>query len=92
MDAGRSPQIRPSGSADILEIAANSGLIYRANTKLLSSNVAWCRDRDACVTCRCGEKLGGIQRRDVAGVEFIDENEGGPGVRLQKPAKGKLRK
>ena len=27
-----------------------------------------------------------------AGVEFIDENGGGPGVRLQKPAKGKLRK
>jgi hypothetical protein len=27
-----------------------------------------------------------------AGVEFIDENGGGPGVRLQKPARGKLRK
>jgi predicted transcriptional regulator len=24
-----------------------------------------------------------------AGVEFIDENGGGPGVRLRKPAKGK---
>jgi hypothetical protein len=29
---------------------------------------------------------------ESAGVEFIDENGGGPGVRLQKPAKGKLRK
>ena len=27
---------------------------------------------------------------ESAGVEFIDENGGGPGVRLQKPAKGKL--
>lgn len=26
---------------------------------------------------------------DAAGVEFIDENGGGPGVRLCKPAKGK---
>jgi transcriptional regulator with XRE-family HTH domain len=25
----------------------------------------------------------------TAGVEFIDENGGGPGVRLRKPAKGK---
>jgi hypothetical protein len=24
------------------------------------------------------------------GVEFIDENGGGPGVRLRKPSKGKL--
>jgi len=29
---------------------------------------------------------------EAAGIEFIDENGGGPGVRLQKPAKGKLRK
>ncbi len=27
-----------------------------------------------------------------AGVEFIDENGGGPGVRLRKPAKDKARK
>ena len=27
-----------------------------------------------------------------AGVEFIDENGGGPGVRLRKPSKGKARK
>ena len=27
-----------------------------------------------------------------AGVEFIDENGGGPGVRLRKTAKGKSRK
>ena len=27
-----------------------------------------------------------------AGVEFIDENGGGPGVRLRKAAKGKSRK
>jgi predicted transcriptional regulator len=27
-----------------------------------------------------------------AGVEFIDENGGGPGVRLRKPGKGKPRK
>jgi predicted transcriptional regulator len=26
---------------------------------------------------------------ETAGVEFIDENGGGPGVRLRKPAKGK---
>jgi hypothetical protein len=26
---------------------------------------------------------------EAAGVEFIDENGGGPGVRLRKPAKGK---
>lgn len=26
---------------------------------------------------------------ETAGVEFIDENGGGPGVRLQKPSKGK---
>jgi hypothetical protein len=29
---------------------------------------------------------------EEAGVEFIDENGGGPGVRLRKPAKDKLRK
>jgi hypothetical protein len=27
-----------------------------------------------------------------AGVEFIDENGGGPGVRLRKPMKGKAQK
>jgi hypothetical protein len=26
---------------------------------------------------------------EAAGVEFIDENGGGPGVRLRKPVKGK---
>ena len=29
---------------------------------------------------------------ETAGVEFIDENGGGPGVRLRKPSKGKTRK
>jgi len=29
---------------------------------------------------------------EEAGVEFIDENGGGPGVRLRKSAKGKSRK
>jgi len=29
---------------------------------------------------------------EVAGVEFIDENGGGPGVRLRKPLQGKQRK
>jgi transcriptional regulator with XRE-family HTH domain len=29
---------------------------------------------------------------EVAGVEFIDENGGGPGVRLHKPPEGKQRK
>jgi hypothetical protein len=29
---------------------------------------------------------------EAAGVEFIDENGGGPGVRLRKPAKEKSRK
>jgi hypothetical protein len=29
---------------------------------------------------------------EAAGVEFIDENGGGPGVRLRKPAKEKPRK
>lgn len=29
------------------------------------------------------------QALESAGVEFIDENGGGPGVRLRKPAKGK---
>jgi hypothetical protein len=29
---------------------------------------------------------------EIAGVEFIDENGGGPGVRLRKPATGKSRK
>jgi hypothetical protein len=28
----------------------------------------------------------------LAGVEFIDENGGGPGVRLGKPPQGKQRK
>jgi hypothetical protein len=28
---------------------------------------------------------------EEAGVEFIDENGGGPGVRLRKPGKEKLR-
>jgi hypothetical protein len=27
---------------------------------------------------------------DAAGVEFIDENGGGPGVRLRKPVRGKI--
>ena len=31
-------------------------------------------------------------RLETAGVEFIDENGGGPGVRLRKAAKGKSRK
>jgi hypothetical protein len=29
---------------------------------------------------------------ESAGVEFIDENGGGPGVRLRKPLKGKFHK
>jgi transcriptional regulator with XRE-family HTH domain len=29
---------------------------------------------------------------EAAGVEFIDENGGGPGVRLRRPEKGKSRK
>lgn len=29
---------------------------------------------------------------EAAGVEFIDENGGGAGVRLRKPAKGKTQK
>ena len=29
---------------------------------------------------------------EAGGVEFIDENGGGPGVRLRKPAKGRSRK
>ena len=29
---------------------------------------------------------------DMAGVDFIAENGGGPGVRLRKPSKGKSRK
>ena len=29
---------------------------------------------------------------EEGGVEFIDENGGGPGVRLRKPVKGKRRK
>lgn len=29
---------------------------------------------------------------EAAGVEFIDENGGGPGVRLRKPSKGKVGK
>ena len=29
---------------------------------------------------------------EPAGVEFIDENGGGPGVRLKRPTKGKERK
>ena len=34
-----------------------------------------------------------IQRAfQAAGIEFIDENGGGPGVRLRKPPKGKGRK
>ena len=32
------------------------------------------------------------QALESAGVEFIDENGGGPGVRLRKAAKGKSRK
>jgi len=32
------------------------------------------------------------QALESAGVEFIDENGGGPGVRLRKPAKDKSRK
>jgi predicted transcriptional regulator len=30
-----------------------------------------------------------LHSMETAGVEFIDENGGGPGVRLQKPLKGK---
>ena len=49
MDAARSLQIRPSGSADILEIVPNSGLICRASTTLLSSSVnAAPRSRGVC--------------------------------------------
>jgi hypothetical protein len=32
------------------------------------------------------------QALEAAGVEFIDENGGGLGVRLRRPAKEKLRK
>ena len=41
---------------------------------------------------------GAVRRQKIlnafqeAGVEFIDENGGGPGVRLRKPSKGKPRK
>jgi hypothetical protein len=39
-------------------------------------------------------KKGIVDRRglETAGVEFIDENGGGPGVRLKKSTKGKGRK
>ena len=33
-----------------------------------------------------------VDALETAGVEFIDENGGGPGVRLRKPSKGKARK
>ena len=33
-----------------------------------------------------------VDALEKAGVEFIDENGGGPGVRLRKAAKGKSRK
>jgi DNA-binding XRE family transcriptional regulator len=33
-----------------------------------------------------------LNSMEAAGVEFIDENGGGPGVRLRKPAKEKPRK
>ena len=33
-----------------------------------------------------------LSSMEAAGVEFIDENGGGPGVRLRKPAKEKPRK
>jgi transcriptional regulator with XRE-family HTH domain len=36
------------------------------------------------------ERLEAVLRK--AGVEFIDENGGGPGVRLRKPARDKPRK
>jgi hypothetical protein len=32
------------------------------------------------------------QALEAAGVEFIDENGGGPGVRLRKPGKGKTQR
>ena len=37
-----------------------------------------------------GQKI--LNAFQEAGVEFIDENGGGPGVRLRKPSKGKPRK
>lgn len=39
MDAGQSPQIRPSGLVDILETVPNSGLTCRASMTLPLSNV-----------------------------------------------------
>ena len=33
-----------------------------------------------------------LGRTEGGGVEYIDENGGGPGVRLRKAAKGKSRK
>ena len=36
------------------------------------------------------ERIESVLRK--AGVEFIDENGGGPGVRLRKPAREKSRK
>jgi len=30
-----------------------------------------------------------VRALEAAGVEFIDENGGGPGVRLRRPVKGK---
>jgi len=37
-------------------------------------------------------RFGPLGADEAAGVEFIDENGGGPGVRLRKPGKDKSRK
>ena len=71
--------------------AEHSGRIYLIwATSVATIRRAELTEREASMTA--ANDLAVRRALEFAGVEFIDENGGGPGVRLRKTAKGKSRK
>jgi transcriptional regulator with XRE-family HTH domain len=66
-------------SAEDLARASRVGLTTIRRAELTESVTSMTAANDAAIRAAL----------EAAGVEFIDENGGGPGVRLQKPSKSK---
>ena len=73
--------------------------VYSSSVKprpLARSLFFWKASKDAALRPRAGRVYRELTKvpesRGTRGVEFIEENGGGPGVRLKKTAKGKGRK
>jgi hypothetical protein len=62
---------------------------YETKPKLLARVPAALADGKTSMTA--ANDLAVRRALELAGVEFIDENGGGPGVRLRKPPQGKQR-